>query len=230
MLCFILGTCTFLFFFNCPGTPDSLHLICDTKTWKKKKNCINVVWIITPVFILQSFFFLQKKLGPLYIYKLEKNIARLQKAAPRTSHPLLRCQVVLTKRNWGFSGLDFFSFVRILVFSFIRTKVFEFGHNLSLWILPQLEFLSVVTIWVFKLCHNLKFCVLSHFEFLSGHYTSDPKYFYRFWTSYKVTNRGINNWWPRPLWGGQRIFFGGVLLIDYSDPDGVKYFCEVLDL
>ena len=57
---------------------------------------------------------------------IKKNIARSQKGAPRTSHPLLRFQVVLTKillvRDWVFSGLEFFSFVRIWVFSFIRRK------------------------------------------------------------------------------------------------------------
>ena len=64
---------------------------------------------------------------------------------------------------------------------------------------------------------------------LHGHYTSDPKYFYRFWTSYKVTNRGTDYRWPQPPYppyavGGAKEFVWGVWLIEYSDPHGVKYF------
>ena len=58
---------------------------------------------------------------------------------------------------------------------------FKFCHNLSFWVLSQLEFLSFVTIWVFtfwvyEFCHNLSFVTIwvffttwveSPFEFLS---------------------------------------------------------------
>ena len=108
-----------------------------------------------------------------------------QKAALRTTHQLLRCQVVYTKRChyyfchhcycpychyyychnfsfWVVTILFFFIFFTIWAFefdffNFVTTGVFEFCHNLSFWVLLQFDFLIFTTIWVFEFCHNLSF-------------------------------------------------------------------------
>ena len=68
-------------------------------------------------------------------------------------------------------------------FSFVTNWDFEFCHNLNFWVLSQFDFffiivpqivflsfvtiwiLSLVTIWVFEYCHNLCFWVYLQFEF-----------------------------------------------------------------
>ena len=70
---------------------------------------------------------------------------------------------------------------------------------------------------------------------LLSQYTLDPQYFYRFRTPYKMTIRGADYRCPRPPppppfggGGGGKIYFGGLLLMDHSDHQRVKYFCEAL--
>ena len=138
----------------------------------------------------------RKIMGRYFQGNQQKNIARLQKAAQRTSNRLSRCQVVLTKRlfwsfviNWVLSPNEFCH-----PLSFVTICLFEFCHNLICWVLSQFELvtiwafnnlscqdlsfvtiwvfedcqnLSFVTIWVFKTCYNLKVWVWSQFEFLS---------------------------------------------------------------
>ena len=73
------------------------------------------------------------------------NIARSQKAAQWTSHPLSRCQVWTKRlliRYWVFWGIDFFFVFLNFSFIFIKTKDFELCHNFA-------------TIWVFECSHNL---------------------------------------------------------------------------
>ena len=80
-------------------------------------------------------------------------IARSQKAAPSTSHPLLRCLDVLTKKllvkKKSCHGLGIFFFFRTLVFSFMKTQNIEFCHKLGHRILPLFESFSLVTIFIF---------------------------------------------------------------------------------
>ena len=64
---------------------------------------------------------------------------------------------------------------------------------------------------------------------LHGQYTSDPQYFYRFRTPYKITNKGADQRYPRPPqppYGGAEIYFGGVLMMDHSDHHRVKYLSD----
>ena len=101
----------------------------------------------------------------------EEHCKKWQNAAQRTYHPLSRCQVVLTKRpfkdlsliefchNWTFWVLSQFDFLSYhnLNFWVCHNMTFWFCHNMSFWVLPQLEFLSFVTISVVDFCHNLTF-------------------------------------------------------------------------
>ena len=113
----------------------------------------------------------------LFIIKV--NIARLQNAAQRSSHLLLRCQVVLTKKT--FKKKFFFHKL-----TFVKKKLLCI--NLGFWVWSQFEFLSChnlvfnsdrkcccvnffyyvnfVTFWVFELSH-FEFLSLLQFEFLS---------------------------------------------------------------
>ena len=116
-------------------------------------------------------------LGEKNSFNGEKNkIAKSPKAAPSTSHPLLRCQVVLTKRllvrNWFFSGFRYFYVLSELKFSVYHNFSFRtlspfkcLNFALSFLVKSQFDFSSCVTIWVFKLCHNLSFQVLSQLKF-----------------------------------------------------------------
>ena len=100
-----------------------------------------------------------------------RTLQEWQNAAQRTYHPLSRCQVVLTKRPfkdlslielchnltfWVLSQFDFLSYHN-LNFWVCHNMTFWFCHNMSFWVLPQLEFLSFVTISVVDFCHNLTF-------------------------------------------------------------------------
>ena len=82
------------------------------------------------------------------------NNARSQMAASNTSQWLSKCQVVLNKR--------LLSEIILL----IRIYVFEVFHNLSCWVLSQLDLLNFVTVWVFESCPTLIW-IISKFKFLS---------------------------------------------------------------
>ena len=89
---------------------------------------------------------------------LEINIARLQKAAPITSHRLSRCQVVLPKNFFELSQInflsqfEFLSFVTISVESLISAQ-FEFCCETK-W------FCEKVCFWFFILFFFLFFFLL----------------------------------------------------------------------
>ena len=124
-----------------------------------------------------------------------KNIARIAKAAPRTSHRLSRCHY---NYYWSFVTIRVESQFEFL--SYLTIWAFDFCHNLSFWVssqfellsfvttlvfeLSQFEFLIFVTIWdvefchkffdfgqnlIFEFCHNSSLWVLSQFVFLSCH-------------------------------------------------------------
>ena len=94
------------------------------------------------------------------IPSLQKTLQESQKAAPRTSHRLSRCQVVFTKRcHHCYCHYYYFHYYH-----------YYYYYNLSFWVLSQFELLSSVTIWVFEFCHHLFFFSLVTiiiFEFLS---------------------------------------------------------------
>ena len=100
------------------------------------------------------------------IIDTQKNIARSQNAAQRTSYRLSRSSLsyqktVLCLAEFQLSEFEFLSFVTTLVFGFY--------HNLSFWVLPQFEFLSFVAIWFFfsfVAIWVVTIWVLSLFEFL----------------------------------------------------------------
>ena len=117
-------------------------------------------YITRHISFICSVYVIQLRLSIIWAKsRLIKNSSILQKAALSTSHRLLRCQVVLTKRLFKVLKL---SIVRIFVFlSFVTIWVLEFCHNLS--------FLNFVAIWMFEFGHNLSFWVLSQFKFLSFH-------------------------------------------------------------
>ena len=75
--------------------------------------------------------------------RVGENIVRSEKAAPSTSHQLLRCQVVLTKRFVAF-GQHF---------------KFEFWHNFRLGIVT-ISVIKIVTISVLEFCHNFSVYVV----------------------------------------------------------------------
>ena len=101
----------------------------------------------------------------------KKTLWETRKAALRTLHRLLRCQVVFTEicqyyhychynychnlrfwvlSQWVFELSQFF-------FSFFFTIwVFKLGQNFSFF------FFLILSIWVFEFCHNSSFWVLCH--------------------------------------------------------------------
>ena len=90
-------------------------------------------------------------------YRQQKTSRTSRKTAPRTSHRLLRCQVVFIK----------ICFYYYCTYCYCHYCHYYYCHNLNFWVLSQLDFFTFVTIWVFEFCHNLSFQVLWHFLFYS---------------------------------------------------------------
>ena len=108
----------------------------------------------------------------------KQKIQESQKATPRKSHRLLRCQVVFIKRcHYYYCHYCRFHYCQNLIFWFLsQFDFFLFWSQMSFWVLSAFEFLSFVTIyfflfftiWVIEFGFNLSFCwVLSQFEWLS---------------------------------------------------------------
>ena len=118
----------------------------------------------------------------LPVARIKRNIARLRKAALRTSQVELRCQVVLNKilfflSQFELSFVTVFKFYPNLSFWTVTISVFEFSHNSCLrffflsqpvfWVitilllsLVTIIFFLVFTISVFEICNNLCFWVV----------------------------------------------------------------------
>ena len=111
----------------------------------------------------------------------------MQNADQSTSHPLLRCQVVLTKRQFQvlseieLSEFELLSFITIWVWvfflrnlSFIIIWVFEFFS-------PQFEFYHNLSFWVLLLFES-HFFNISNFitQRINGRYWIPEWYFYQF--------------------------------------------------
>ena len=93
------------------------------------------------------------------------------------------------------------------------TRLFNFDTSVRTYVRPSVS--------------NSFSCVLR------GQFTLDPKYFYRFWTPYKMAIRGPDKGAPHPPdppygGGGAKIFLGRFLLMDHSDPNRIKYIGKLL--
>ena len=113
----------------------------------------------------------------IYIIKTSRES---QKAAPRTFHQLLRCQVVFTKRchyyycHYYYCHFCHYYYCPNFSYSFITIRVFEFCHNWFFLFSHNLSFNFVIN-WVFEFCHNLsfEFCQnLSFFGFVTIEFLS----------------------------------------------------------